>query len=247
MTANSQPPHRLLHELLFDSVFYPACATDSTALRLLSRYFCRFVLADPTVHEGEISQCLQRIKGYDVLKLTPLRPEELGLRNGWGDAAEWAHEKMSGPLNPPYAIWAVLKRQPNCDVTHGAEFLSVLCLGLEGVWCRKKLYDRKKIMPSVLTIIQPGHAFGGNWTDFTDSTQPLLRNWVRNNTLPPYLLTNYETDYLNARGSGRSLANLYPICSDGKQHHGVFLRCRAVPAGGSRQDAGFGGRDAHLT
>lgn len=222
-----------VRDLLLKSVFYPACDTDGTALRLLSPYFCRFVFADPTVTEERVREDLQDIRGYDVVRSPEtLTPQELDLPHDWGDAEVRARTTMDAEVVNPFAIWAVLKRRSDAPEAHGADYLSILHLGLEGVWCRENLYDLQKVVPSVLTLISPGHAYGGNRTDFTDPTAALLRDWVINKNLPPHLLVGYRTEYLNARGNGQSLADLYPICSRGEPHHGkgrAYLRCRSAP------------------
>ena len=69
---------------------------------------------------------------------------------------------------------------------------SLLYISWEATECYKNLYLRNNVTPKLLTIIQPGHTFGGNWINFFD-TDELLWRTVKLGPLPPMLcLGSYE-------------------------------------------------------
>ena len=79
----------------------------------------------------------------------------------------------------PFVQWAVFERLPSRDRPHGPDRFSLLYLGGEGVATYQALYWSNKQRPKALAIIQPGHAFGLNWTNYTEQASPL--HWVVKN------------------------------------------------------------------
>lgn len=73
--------------------------------------------------------------------------------------------------------------------THGPSRLSLLYLAADGVAAVQALYVENNLKPKAIAIIQPGHAFGGHWTDFTGPEQVLARTVHGNPAgMPEYLL-----------------------------------------------------------
>jgi len=58
---------------------------------------------------------------------------------------------------------------------HGPVRFSLLFICSDGVDTFQALYVANRVAPKVVTVIQPGHAFGHNWTDFTDSEKVFAR------------------------------------------------------------------------
>jgi hypothetical protein len=79
----------------------------------------------------------------------------------------------------PYAIWTVFqKKRGNFDIDTPNRFSVIFICG-EGVATYQALYWSNNLRPKALAIIQPGTAFGGNWTDFADEDGPF--GWVVKN------------------------------------------------------------------
>jgi hypothetical protein len=89
----------------------------------------------------------------------------------------------------PYAYWVVFERLPERDLSHGPDRFSILYLGTEGVETYQLVYSSNGAYPGAVAIIQPGEAFGFNWTNFHDSDKPLARA-IRANRFgrPSYLM-----------------------------------------------------------
>ena len=142
------------------------------------RFLCSFVYADYGTGEDTLIENLDGFLGYHLFATRELNPEDLA-----------ADQKLEMPQGidmqdylryqdvwqRPFARWAVFERDDNRDDQHGPERFSLLFLGSEGVATYAALYLRYNITPKAIALIQPGHAFGLNWTNFWDWNGPLAR------------------------------------------------------------------------
>ena len=67
------------------------------------------------------------------------------------------------------------------------KYLSIIYISAEAVHCYEQIFLKNKVTPKVISIIQPGHTMGGNWTNFFDIRSEFLQT-VRKGPLPKYLL-----------------------------------------------------------
>lgn len=85
--------------------------------------------------------------------------------------------------------WVVFERKNGFGGNHGPERFSLLYLCADGAAVFQVLFHANKIAPKIITIIQPGHGFGGNYTNFEDPKQILGRSVLSNPAgKPDYLL-----------------------------------------------------------
>lgn len=82
-------------------------------------------------------------------------------------------------------LFAHLSIWTRCSDGH---WFSFIFLSGEACAVFQGLYLRLRIIPAVICLIQPGEAFGGNWTNFFDSNGFFHRT-VCEVGLPPHLLT----------------------------------------------------------
>ncbi len=73
-----------------------------------------------------------------------------------------------GFVKPPFANWYIFDRESKLGEAHGPQRFSLVYICADGVETYQALYWQNRIAPKVLTIIQPGTGFGGNYTDFRD-------------------------------------------------------------------------------
>lgn len=195
LTANKiqQGPFPL-KKLLKESLYYPACDIDGELIRYCNLHFskfgiCSFVYADYQTGEDRLLEHLDEFLGYHLLAHRHLTPEDIG-----------ADKPLEMPeyINPeeyrrfqdewhPFAHWAVLERNDEYGDDHGPKRFSLFFLGAEGVAAYEGLYNVNRITPKAIALIQPGHAFGFNWTNFFDWNAPLARTVCRGKSLPKYL------------------------------------------------------------
>ena len=81
---------------------------------------------------------------------------------------------------------AVFERDYEFGPEIGPEVFSLLYLGAEGITVYENLYLANGIVPKAMAIIQPGTAFGGNWTDYRDPDAPLAVSVMKGKTMPNY-------------------------------------------------------------
>ena len=122
-------------------------------------------------------------------------PEDALAPQGWlplavgrrdGDPNRYQRE-----FEPSFILWAVLERDGS-EVHRdpwGPERFSFLYIGKDGVETYQNIFNQNHCRPKVIALIQPGIAFGRNWTDFSREDGILLRTLLQNPAgMPDYLL-----------------------------------------------------------
>ena len=183
-----------LTSLLQESLFYPACDIDGELIRYCNLHYsnlriCSFVYVDYLTGEGRLVENLDRFQGYHLVAHRRLSPSDVGADKhiplpDYIDSEEYF--RYQGDWKP-FAHWGVLERDDEYDESHGPERFSLLFLGAEGVAASSGLYLANKIVPKAIALIQPGHAFGGNWTNFFNWDAPLARTVCKGTSMPEYL------------------------------------------------------------
>lgn len=182
-----------LKQLLEESLYYPACDIDGEIIRYCNLHFsqlgiCSFVYVDYSTGEKRLLEHLNVFLGYHLFAHRALK---------FGDVGADKQMKMPDYIDPeeygryqrdwkPFAHWAVLERDEEYGEEHGPKRFSLLFLGAEGVAAYAGLYLTNKITPKGIAIIQPGHGFGLNWTDFFDWNAPLARTVRSGNSMPDF-------------------------------------------------------------
>ncbi|MBP9059007.1 MAG: hypothetical protein KBF98_01675 [Rhodoferax sp.] len=189
-------PDAIRHEqlpllnLLRDSVYYPSCGFDSDPIRHLGGSVFSFVYVDYGLSREAFVKALH-FCGYDLVasrfvadtELAPAGRMPLCLRHTDGDPMRYSdHVKV------PFCLWSVFQRRSNFGVAHGPTRFSLLFVCADGVSTFQTLYVANSVAPKVVAVIQPGQAFGYNWTDFTDSEQIFCRVVLENHAGQPDLL-----------------------------------------------------------
>ncbi|MDI9631685.1 MAG: hypothetical protein BWY10_02531 [Chloroflexi bacterium ADurb.Bin180] len=89
--------------------------------------------------------------------------------------------RLGAWMKPPFCVWSILqRREDDPPPRHGPHRISLLYLCTDGAAAFHELYLRNGVTPGAVAIIQPGHAFGGNWTNFEDP-RAILARWVLTN------------------------------------------------------------------
>ena len=140
---------------------------------------------------GDVSSGLPEylIEHTDARHIGQLAP------NGWRirvepDRAEY-HEpdQYSDIFEKPFAEWFIFERTEEYDESHNPYRFSLLFICADGAAAYQALYLENRMTPKILAIIQPGEAFGCNWTNFTNRGQILARSVFHGgNPLPEYLI-----------------------------------------------------------
>ena len=102
---------------------------------------------------------------------------------------DWWNEKK------PYCSWSIFQLRGDVPAIHGPPRFSLLYLCADGVAAFQALYYANSASPKAVAVIQPGTAFGGNWTDFEDPSGIFARTVLGNPQGIPQILLNKSTGY----------------------------------------------------
>ena len=90
----------------------------------------------------------------------------------------------------PYCSWSIFQRGEDVPSIHGPPRFSLLYLCADGVAAFQALYYANSASPKAVAVIQPGTAFGGNWTNFEDPSGIFARTVFGNPKGSPQILLN---------------------------------------------------------
>lgn len=185
-----------LRELLTNSLYYPASGLDGDPVMRLAGNVHSFIYVDQgAANRTTLMAELARprcFRGYELLAAREVTKAEL-IPNGWTPTLptpeDGTPDQYRSEMKPPFALWAIMQRLPEFPTKHGPERFSLLYISGDGVATFQALYVENKVAPRYLSILQPGHGFGGNWTEFTDPARILARSVLNNPAgIPEYLL-----------------------------------------------------------
>ena len=196
-TANSILCDRLpLKRLLRNSLFYPSSAFDGDPIKFLSGNINSFVYADYGHSEEELLRALANpgFLGYEPIATRSVTAHELK----WPELPSYLNEtsdenvfelyKKFGWIKRPFCSWTIFQRCENRPPSHGPSRFSLLYLCVDGAAAYQALYVANAVAPKAIAVIQPGHGFGGNWTNFENPRQILAKTVAANPAGKPELL-----------------------------------------------------------
>ena len=179
-----------LRELLRDSLYYPSCGFDSDPIKHFGGNVLSFVYVDYG-HTRDAFMSALHFSGYDLVASRFVTENELA-PDGWrppelrrvdGDPMRYRDH-----VKEPFCVWSVFQRRGDFQVTHGSVRFSLLFICADGVATFQAIYIENSITPKAVAVIQPGHAFGNNWTDYTDPGQIFARLVIENPAGQPEML-----------------------------------------------------------
>lgn len=171
-----------LREVLDGSLYYPSCGTDGRPVQYLGQWFRSFVYVDYGysrelfLNELETRPFLK----YQVLGARSISAREL-VPNGWIQPwltpaeTEQITRNADHRVGESFCEWVILEREVSAPSSFGPERFSLLYLNADGAAAYEALYVGNALRAGAIAVIQPGHGFGRNWTDFTDPQAVLAR------------------------------------------------------------------------
>lgn len=182
-----------LHEVLRESLYYPSCGFDGDPVQFLGGNVLSFVYVDYGKTRAELDAALSigGFSGYEAIATRSVGVGELA-PNGWTPSEPLPGDGDPGrfrdAMKQPFCSWSILQRRQNYPPRHGPSRFSLLYLCADGVAAFQALYVANGITPSVVAIIQPGHGFGRNWTNYEDPRQIFARSVLQNPAGMPRVL-----------------------------------------------------------
>lgn len=174
-----------LDDILRDSLYYPSSGFDGTPIRYLAGNVHSFVYVDYGQGREDLDRALRSpgFRGYGVLGKRDVPQVEL-TPHGWTPTVPTSVDgnptRYRNWMKKPFCLWIVFQRLDEFPESHGPHRFSLLYLCADGVAAFQALYVANKHAPAIVAVIQPGHAFGGNWTDFTDPQKIFARSVLQN-------------------------------------------------------------------
>ena len=182
-----------LHDLLKDSLYYPAAGFDGLPVEHLAGNFYSFIYVDYSISHDRLKEEVEErgFLGYSPIICREVSEQELA-PNGWtlpplkeGDGDPSKHREL---IVKPYCLWYVFERDEDRSESHGPSRFSLLYLCADGVAAFHALYTCNKQHPKAVAVIQPGTGWGGNWTNFEDPEKIFARTVLGNPSGKPELL-----------------------------------------------------------
>lgn len=184
------------YELFKNSVYYPACGFDGDVTNLCMGYSHSFVYVD--------NLCLWSNTTKETICAEINHPDNFkGFKKIFQQ--EYTYEQLMGsyqlhqePLmendgNPEFGLkpepfFSILTifepangvntkyiRSETSTIHHVYERMAFLYICDDGCRAYEKIYQSHQTKPKAIAIIQPGNAFGGNWTSYYDQKQIFSR------------------------------------------------------------------------
>jgi hypothetical protein len=187
-----------LKEAIKHSLYYPAAGCDGRPVQFLGGFIHSFFYVDYGMSKAKIDEeaLHSGFKGYKISGQKRLNQADLA-PGGWSpivpqrfhdEMAKFDQFRRNGFVTTPFASWYVFDRDPGLGEDHGPQRFSLVYIAGDGVATYQALYWLNDTAPEVLAIIQPGHGFGGNYTDFTNPNGFLAWTVLDKERKPEYLV-----------------------------------------------------------
>jgi hypothetical protein len=184
-----------LADILRASLYYPSAGFDGDPVRYLAGNVVSFVFVDYGKSDedltAELTDPKYGFRGYEVIASRPITEEELAPR-GWTPSypspADGDPSRYRDWMKRPFCLWIILQRRREMPTSHGPHRFSLLYLCADGVAAFQALYVANGATPDFVTVIQPGHGFGANWTNFEDPEMIFARSVIQNPSGKPSVL-----------------------------------------------------------
>lgn len=226
-----------LHDILRDSLYYPASSFDGDPVAYLAGCIASFVYVDFSRDQAELEAELEEpgFLGYRRIDSRLVTEREL-TPDGWRPENPTEDDRgrriSQNLVKPPFCTWSVFERCPEFPSAHGPSRFSFLYLCADGRAAFQALYLSNGQRPKALAIIQPGDNV------FEDPGGMFARNVLHNAAgAPEFLLyggAGGRDFYLQAPWPGYSA----PSCVQGEdgdracslREYGVgeFVECRTT-------------------
>jgi len=187
-----------IRELLNNSLYYPSCGSDGRPVQYLAGMIHSFVYVDYGIDRDAVMQSLhdahEGFYGYNMIHCRDVSEREL-VPHGWQpilpDGRENEPDRYKEHIKKPFAVWSIHERDKARGKDYGPERFSFLYICGDGAATYQALYHGNQCVPDVVAIIQPGHGFGCNWTDYTNPDLVFARSVLKNPFgIPGFLLSD---------------------------------------------------------
>ena len=206
-----------IKNILDDSLYYPSASFDGDPIKYFMGNIFSFIYVDFGVSREDLNEDIKdhNFRGYHIIHKQNISQNEL-TPNGWTvhiqpKRFEKNPENDSYPdwIKEPFCEWVIFERDEDKDETHNPKRFSLLYLCADGVAAYQALFLSNNTKPKIIAIIQPGHGFGGNYTNFRNRKEIFAISVFHNHDLLP--------DYIINGGWGNRESYKNPIWDEYKE------------------------------
>jgi hypothetical protein len=214
-----------LDDLLPGSLYYPASGTDGDPVKFFLGNVYSFIYVDYGVSQKQLENQLisNGFRGYRIIHDETIQQKDIAPQ-GWNVriAPDLSYEEKRPDffkdwIKPPFCKWYIFDREGNFGDAHNPSRFSLLFLCADGAASYQSIYLSNSHAPLMLAIIQPGHGFGGNWTNFEDRKAILARSVFHNEKKLP--------EFIVYGGIGGETHYKDPVWPEYSKHLGDVKRC----------------------
>lgn len=179
-----------------DSIYYPACGLDPDVMSLCMGYGHSFIYVDnlclwESVGKEDVYEFINNFYVFGAFKkifqAEFSKSDLIGGHSFDNEELQYGDGDPTNGLTPKdfFSILTIFQpKQGNRTWTHGDrsiklhvyEPLVFLYVCADGCFSYKDFYYSHNVAPRGVAIIQPGDAFGGNWTSYYDRDKIFGRN-----------------------------------------------------------------------
>lgn len=195
--AHELPSPIPLPSILANSCYYPASGLDASPVIILNGFIHSFVYADYGIKRDDYLREIAQtgFRGYTMILSRDVERPEI-VPSTWQPQMPRYYDEVRGMERlldaqrqcVPFGHWSIWKRREGLDEHSGPAIFSLFFLAGEGVAILQGLYERNRVSPLAMAVIQPGHAFGNNWTNFFNDDGPLWTSVGASGLYPEHLL-----------------------------------------------------------
>lgn len=229
-----------LHDVLRDSLYYPSSGFDGDPVKHLAGNILSFIYVDYGYGQDDFLSALAApgFSSYNVVATRSVTQRELA-PNGWNptplNPLEADPYRYGSEIKEPFCSWSILELRKDFPTSRRPSRFSLLYLCADGVAAYQALYVANASTPKAVAVIQPGHGFGNNWTDFTDPNSILHKTVLGNPSGVPEVLLyggyGSSSDYQQPCWPEYRTHVCFVDKSNGRGNTGVWLRspCKVGP------------------
>jgi len=201
-------------KVLENSLYYPSAHFDGDPVKYFMGNVFSFIYVDYGVSREKFLQEInnQGFRGYHIIHKHSISQNDL-VPNGWTVQLQPDRSEINSNnhfyrnwIKKPFCEWVIFERDEDRDDSYNPKKFSLIYLCADGAAAYQAMYLSNHIKPKIIAIIQPGHGFGGNYTDFTDRSKIFAKSVFYNK--------NYLPDYLINGGWGKSDFYKNPIWNE---------------------------------
>lgn len=188
-----------INNILEDSLYYPCCWFDGDPIKYFAGNVHSFIYVDYGVTKQSLAKEVARgLRGYKIRHQEVISQSQL-TPNGWELMVNVDPEDLRSLefhrsfMKTPFSHWVIYERDLDFTESHGPERISFLFICADGALTYQALYLQNEVVPAILAVIQPGHGFGGNYTNYYDNQRIFYKSVIYRDEpdfYPEYFVTN---------------------------------------------------------